>query len=107
MKVTIEKKAFLSKDANVTPQQLQTPKGAASLSFFSGDMSAYGYTYICQAVVTVDIPDERTLVESAINSLRQQASAIRAEATAKCTEIEGQIQNLLAIDYTPAPADPQ
>jgi hypothetical protein len=101
MKITIEAKAFLTNASSVTPQQLQTEEGVRHLSFFQSDMSAYGFSYIGPATVTVDIPDPRGLVEQKIQSLREEAGKVRADATARCTEIESQIQNLLAIEYTP------
>lgn len=105
MKVTIESKAFLMKGSSVTPEELQTEKGAKFLSFFQSDMSAHGFSYIGPASITIDVPEPRALVEQAIQSLREEAAATRAEATKKCAEIESQIQNLLAIEYTPAAAE--
>jgi hypothetical protein len=106
MQVTIETKAYLSDSSNVTPDQLQTPEGARHLSFFKSDMTGYSYTYIGPATVTVDVPDQRTLVESKVASLRAQAANLRAETTAKCTAIEGQIQQLLCIENSPSAAKP-
>ena len=105
MKVTAQMHAYLPSHSKATPQDLQTEKGVKALAFFA-DNSKYwaeaGYTYIGQATVTVEVPDMRDLVNNKVASLREQAVAIRAEATAKCTEIEGQIQNLLAIEYAPS-----
>jgi hypothetical protein len=102
MQITTEAKAFLEKKSGVTPADLRTEEGARRLSFFRADMSAYGFLYIGKATITVEIPDEKELVENAVASLREQAAHIRAKATAECTEIEGQIQQLLAITYQPA-----
>lgn len=103
MKITTTRFAFLPKDSRVTPDQLQTEQGVAHLSFLASrdDWEKYGYTYVGEVQATVEVPDLRTLVDSKITSLREQAAEIRAKATKECTEIEGQIQNLLAIEYTP------
>jgi uncharacterized protein YqgV (UPF0045/DUF77 family) len=103
MKVTFETKAWLSNHNHSTPADLLTPMGAAGLHYTPIDMSDSGSAFIANATVTIDIPDERTLVENKVEALREQAASIRAQATAKCTQIEGQIQNLLAITYDPVP----
>jgi hypothetical protein len=107
MKITTKRYAFLPKDSPVTPVQLQTEIGAAHLQIFASreGWEKFGYTFVCQADVTVEIPDVRELVENKIAALREEAAAARAAATAKCTEIESQIQNLLAIEYTPTSLD--
>lgn len=105
MKVTTTMHAYLAAHATLTPHQLQTPAGASQLTYVAAQSkywAEHGYTYIGEAEVTVEVPDVRELVDNKIESLRSQAIAIRAEATAKCTAIEGQIQNLLAIEHTPA-----
>jgi hypothetical protein len=110
MKVTTQIHAYIAPTSTVTPQELQTEKGVRRLQFMADDTPYWrglGYTYVGPAEITVDVPDLRELVENKINALREQATTIRAEATAKCTEIEGQIQNLLAIEYSPAPVEPQ
>jgi hypothetical protein len=104
MKVTGEGHAYIGQYCTLTPQDLQEGKGLCELSFFSTKAEGReerGYTYIGPATVTVEVPDLRGLVDSKVEALRKQAVAIRAKATAECTEIESQIQNLLAIEYTP------
>jgi hypothetical protein len=105
MKVTTTMSAYLSPFVTLTPQELQTPAGASQMTYAVGKSKYWaeqGYTYVGEAEVAVEVPDIRELVESKVEALREQATAIRAEATAKCTVIDGQIQNLLAIEYTPA-----
>lgn len=105
MQITTTMFAYLSPYNTLTPQDMQTPEGARRLHYVA-DQSKYwaeqGYTYVGEAEVTVEVPGMRELVESKVESLREQAAAIRAKATAECTVIDGQIQNLLAIEYTPA-----
>lgn len=110
MKITTTMYAHIQPGSTVMPQDLQTEKGVRSLAFFR-DHDKYwaeqGYTYVGVAEVTVEVPDLRELVDHKVEALRQQEVSIRAEATAKCTAIEGQIQNLLAIEYTSAPVEQQ
>jgi hypothetical protein len=107
MKVTATMHAFLPSESSATPQELQTPKGVRRMSFFSDKdyWLRLGYTYIGEATIAVDVPDEKALIDSKVEALREEIKTTRAEATAKCTQLEGQIQQLLAIEFTPsAPA---
>ena len=104
MDFTFDTQAWISQYNHLTQEQLRTNEGAATLQYSRIDLSSAGYTLAGKATVTVTIFDQRTLVENTIESLRSQSANIRAEATAKCTQIEGQIQQLLAIECSPAPA---
>lgn len=109
MKVTAQMHAYLDKHSTVAPEELQTEAGIRRLSFFSNASDYWaeqGYTYIGAAEVTVEVPDLRTIVDNKVAALRTEAVAIRAEASAKVTAIEGRIQNLLAIECSPAATQP-
>lgn len=103
MKITTKRYAFLPKDSTVTPDKLQTEAGVRHLQFFSDrdGWEKYGYTFVGEAEVTVEIPEVRVLVENKVAALREEEATVRAEAVAKCTAIQSQIQNLLAIEFTP------
>jgi hypothetical protein len=110
MKITTTMHAFIGQHAHVLPQELQTSDGLQKLSYFATDSKYWreqGYTYVGPATVTVEVPDVRALVDNKVEQLRQQEVAIRAKATAECTAIQTQIQNLLAIEYTPEPQTEQ
>lgn len=104
MEITFKTKAWLSKNSDATPADLRTPKGAADLHYSPYDMGRFGDTYIGEATITVEVPDERTLIDNKVEALREEVKATRAEATAKVTKLEGQIQQLLAIEFKPTPA---
>lgn len=103
MKVTFETKAWVSEYNHCTPEQLGTPAGAASLYYSRVELRG-DYTFAGNATVTLDLCGERELVDNKIASLREQAASVRAEATAKVTKIESQIQQLLAIENKPSGA---
>lgn len=102
MKITFQTKAWISEYNTATPEQLRTPEGAASLYYSASDLSTHGHTFAGNATITLDLLDDRNLVDNKVATLREQAVSIRAEATAKCTRIEGQINQLLAIENSPA-----
>ncbi len=101
MKITFASKAWISQYNCLTPEQLQTAEGASSL-YYSPIGLGDGYTFAGDAVITVEIIDEQALVANKIEALREHAASIRAEATAKCTRIDGQIQQLLSIENKPS-----
>lgn len=106
MKITTAMHAYIHPGSTLTPEELQTEKGVRQLAFFGDDgkyWASLGYTYVGPATITVEVPNLRELVDNKVAALQQQEVAIRAEATAKCTAIQSQIQNLLAIEYAPAP----
>lgn len=103
MKITFETKAWISNYNSATPDELRTQAGAASLYYSPSNLGA-DYTFAGSATVTLDLLDTRELVDNKIASLREKAKDIRAEATAKCTRIEGQIQQLLCIENSPSEA---
>lgn len=102
MQVTFETKAWISEYNSVTPEQLRTPEGATTLHYSDHDMRGNGWSFAGDATVTLNLIGERDLIDSKVVSLREQAASIRAEATAKVTRIEGQIQQLLCIENSPA-----
>jgi hypothetical protein len=103
--ITGKTKAWLSESGS-PDALLGDNHGAAvsSLSFCSWDMKSVGWTYVGEATITVDIPDHDTLIGNKVESLRAEKQQILAEAQAKATQLEGQIQKLLAITYTPEAA---
>lgn len=72
----------------------------SELAFCTSDsMESVGWTRVGKATITVEIPDDKQLVENKVESLRAQKDSVLAKATATATEIERKIQNLLAISY--------
>lgn len=106
MKTTATLKALLGPHSYITPDKLATPEAVPAMLFVSEGGDRYfieqGYTHIGTATIEVNVFDQKEIVANKVDALREEIKATRAKATAKCTEIEGQIQSLLAIEYTPA-----
>lgn len=103
--VTSTVKAWLPEYSSLTPDQLQKPEAIDQFIYSSVDMRSAGWTYVGEATISVDVvlsPDE--LIASKIETLREQQKKARAEAEAQVNRLEGMIQNLLAISYTPEAA---
>jgi hypothetical protein len=103
--ITSKTKAWIS--VHGSPDALfGDDKSAAvdELSFSQLDMKSAGWTYVGEATITVDVPDQDALIGNKVESLRAEKQKVLAEAQAKATQLEGQIQKLLAITYTPAVA---
>ena len=94
-------KAWATPYSNFDPRALDktTP---SMLAFTDADMATHGYTLVGEAEITVKLMDHDTIIGNKVDALRAEAANIRAEATMKCTRIEEQINQLLAIEYTPA-----
>ena len=93
--------AYLSPYTMLTPEQLMTADEAAvagDVSFFSLDPPA-GYTRLCdvEVIVTVPAPDE--LVGNKVAALQAELRDTQADAQAKVTNLQRQIQQLLAITH--------
>jgi hypothetical protein len=68
------------------------------LSFTRFDMSNMGYVLVGKLEVDVSLLPPDQIVDNAVLALRAKAASIRAEATAKATQLEGMAQQLLAIE---------
>jgi hypothetical protein len=108
MKVTGTIGAYISPHCSLAPADLEKPESFPRLSFIDSGTAKYylsqGYTHVGTAAISVELLDRDALVASKIAALREESAAIRAEATAKVTRIEGQIQQLLCIENSAAPA---
>ena len=67
------------------------------LTFVTSSMSEYGYAVIGTAEITVTLNDTDTIIGDKIVALRAEAKKVQADATKRCTDIESQVQQLLAI----------
>lgn len=92
-------KAWITSRSSVGPDELEKGNRITDLAFVNHDMSTQGWTLAGTATISVNLVDRKTLIDNKVDALKKEASAIRAEATAKVTRIESQIQNLLAICY--------
>lgn len=60
-----------------------------------------GYILIGSSEITVRLMPNEEITSSAIASLKEQKKDIQAKAQMAINEIEGRIQNMLALPYTP------
>lgn len=103
--VTNTVKAWLPEYSSLTPDQLQKPEAVDQFIYSAHDMRSAGWTYVGEATITVDVVlSSNELINSKIETLREQQKKARAEAEAQVNRLEGMIQNLLAISYTPEAA---
>jgi hypothetical protein len=95
-------KAWITQHSTIGPKDLLDEKVIGALAYHSDDMSKYGWTLVGEAEITLHIADEKTLVDNKVAALREELKNVRAEAQAKATRLESQINDLLALTYTPA-----
>lgn len=102
MEVTATVTAYVSPHSSLSPADLAKPGSVSNLTFWGKHMddsaAKMGYTKVGTAQITVTLIEQNELIANKIEALKGEAAGIRAEATAKCTRIEKQIQNLLCIE---------
>lgn len=85
--------------SQLSQRDLHNPeKVGRALSFTQFDMTSMGYTNLGAVEIEVELPPPEQIVEKVVVMLRSKASKVRADATAEVTEIEGKINQLLAIE---------
>lgn len=104
---------YIPPHCGLSPADLENPKSIDSLMFNHAQaegrddfFAKAGYTLVGTATITIALMDRDTLVSNKIDAMRNEAAGIRAEATKKCTEIEGKIQQLLCIENCVMPSAP-
>lgn len=76
--------------------------GMVSAGYVSAYPASDGYTLLGKGTATIELLDDKEVTKSAVASLTARRKRVLAEAQAEATKIEGQIQNLLAIEFTTA-----
>jgi hypothetical protein len=97
--VSAETTAWLLTSSGPECLKLDPAEIVDRLAFSSMNMATHGWTKVGAATIAVSIEDEQQIVENKIESLKAEKNSILAEAQMKATKIDGQIQNLLAIEY--------
>lgn len=69
-----------------------------TLAYTDFDSAPQGWTKVGSAHVEVTLFDDKEISKSQIATLREMKKTVQAEAQKKITEIEHQIQSLLAIE---------
>lgn len=100
--ITARTKAWFITDSD-GPEDLHGDpvRAVSTVSYYAGDMTAYGWSLVGEAEITLYVDHEDTLIDNKVAALRQELKNVLGEAQLKATEIEGRIQKLLAISYTP------
>lgn len=76
----------------------------ANLAWSANEMGSSGWARVGTAEVTLQLDDEKQILERQVESLRAEQTKTRADAQARVTELERQIQLLLALEHMPGSA---
>ena len=80
---------------------LKNVVGGVAYDFWTQkDMTADGYTKVCPFEMTFDLPESFNPVEGFVKNLEAEKQKVRADFQARITEIDRQINQLLAIEMT-------
>lgn len=69
-----------------------------SFTFHGCDMSEYGYIYLGERELELEVPTEKELTLAQIAMLRAKEMKIQAQAYKECERVREEIQKLLAIE---------
>lgn len=99
-KRTITGKLFVSLSEYSSLEQLKSENekyALGALAFTHCDISGDGYSHAGMATVTVELCDDRELVENKAKSLRAEITKVRADAENAITRLTEKLNSLLAI----------
>ena len=101
--VTGKVDAYITEYSSLSPQELMTLDGdelASRIYYFTeGSPAITGWSKVGTAEIILHIDDADELIDSKVESLEAEITKTRADAEARCTQLRGQIQNLLAITH--------
>lgn len=95
--------AWLPAHNSLRPSELHETDGSQlieALGYSTHDMTSAGWAKVGTAQITVELMPAEQCMHSTIAALRRE----QGELQAKATQIEAEIQKLLAITYAPAQA---
>ena len=97
--ITGTTKAWLTENSAAGPQDIAegNPQLIQAAAYSMHDMTSAGWVLVGTAEVTLTVDDMDTVVTNQVAALRAQITNVRAEAENKATQLERQVQQLLAI----------
>lgn len=99
--ITSTANAWITAYSDIGPHNImETPAHRLAFTGENSDMRSAGWTLVGEATITVRLTfNEEQMIANKVDSLREQAKKIRAEAEHNAGKLEDQIQQLLAITY--------
>ena len=99
--ITAKLNAYVSEHCSLTPENFATADAdriAGAVSYWRQDMTPpSSYSLVGVAYVTITLADPDDLIAKKVEALRAEKQQTLADAQAKATNLERQIQQLLAI----------
>ena len=97
--ITATVPAYMNKWSSIDELIARNPTSAIG-SIYTGNTSDISiWVRIGSAHVTVEIADENEIKAGLVESLKEEKKRIQTDAEKSITEIDAQIQSLLAIEY--------
>lgn len=97
--VTATTKAWLTQSYGPEDLLLAPEEVVKRLYYTNQGMTTLGWTCVGTAAVTVELVEEKKLVDNKIEALKGELQSTLAAAEMAANKIRGQIQNLLALTY--------
>lgn len=97
---------YASEYCTLTPQEMHTADSAKVADALQVWPTSWGrqagYSLVGTAEVTMTLHDMDAVISNKVESLKEEKQRVIADAQAKATKLESQIQQLLAITYEAA-----
>lgn len=99
--ITLHAKAWLGDTYGPDDLTLDNDTAVRAVSIFPApsDMAPHGYCFVGDCTITLEMGDEKKLIENKVDALKAEKARVLGDAQAKATSIESKIQKLLAITY--------
>ena len=91
--------AYMNKWSSIDELMEREPDSAIGSIYTGNTCDLSTWIRIGSACVTVEIADEKEIKAGLVESLKEAKKKIQADAEKNITEIDAQIQSLLAIEY--------
>ena len=97
--ITATVPAYMNKWSSIDELMARDPTSAIGSIYTGNTCDLSTWIWIGSASVTVEIADEKEINSKLVESLKEAKKKIQADAEKSITEIDAQIQSLLAIEY--------
>ena len=103
MKKTVKTGAWLTNDYTTIDElvKMSQEELVSRLHAYDFDGHIEGWTLVGTAEVSITLDDPDKMIANKVDALKVELTKTKADAEAKCNFLQGQINNLLAIEFKP------
>lgn len=101
--MTVKTGAWLTNDYTSVEDLLKMSQEelVRTLHPYKAEGQITGWTLVGTAEVSIELTDPDKIIANKVDALKAELNTERAQSEARCTQLQSQINNLLAIEYKP------